>query len=222
VRYIEQPPQGAKEKFIVSDQGNLLGTVGFVEWLIERAGGIQVAETQYRRHALKRSFEGRPLHEVTMGEVLKIVDDNHWEEWFRAMRILDFARIFAVTPSSINPATYQTKAPNAPESQRSRARSPGRPTKAESAERIERLLAEFKSAGMLTRLDVKRILGVSSAATSNKVLALMMRDGMIVQETRGHTHVFLPVTSPPAPRPTAEPPAPAPAPVPEQPYEPGQ
>ena len=194
----------------------------FVKWLIDRVGGRESAESQYRRHALKAILGERPVGEITMGDVLTVIEENNWEPWFKTMKVLDLTSIFsAMRP--IDPATYKTRTPIAPAK---RERPRGRPPTESGSDRVAKLREALRVNGSLTREEVRNILEVKSLITADKVIDIMLRNGTIEKEVHGRTYIFVPAKPAPAqpttPAATTEPTAPpaeAPQPQPTEPVQ---
>jgi hypothetical protein len=187
----------------------------FVEWLITQVGGLDAAESRFRRYQLKKQFGERPVNELTMGDVLMMIDENNWGSWFKTLKVLDFANIFSAM-RSIDPATYKTRTPLAT-ARHERPR--GRSTES-GTDRVNKLREALRVNGSLTREEVRSILDVKSLVTADKVIDLMIHNGMVAKEVRGRTHVFVPAKPEPT-QPTTPTALPAEAPQP-QPADPPQ
>jgi hypothetical protein len=140
----------------------------FYEFAIEQAGGIGAVKAHYLKFIVRESSaKNLPM---TVQDLLGILDEKGWREWFG---LLPLSEVFSIISASV-PATAPT---------------PSRRTRTSSKAQTDKIMSEFKTTPWLTKNDLKRITGIKSFPTIDKLTDNMCQCGLIKQ-CRGRRVVF--------------------------------
>ena len=151
-----------------------------LEFLLERHGGQEQATSDFRKNELKKLFHTRLSRDVAMREIIAAVETRDWMEWFGTLSIVDFLNIF----NKYNQPTVSVATAMAME--RSRAmqaietsRNSIPDTYPNSKDQVEKILQEFNTTPWLTKDDLKRITGIRSTSTIDKLTCAMCQRRLI-------------------------------------------
>jgi hypothetical protein len=150
----------------------------FLEFLQDECGGQEAAETKFRRHLIRTTFNGRPSTEVSMGAIMEFIEAGGWTDWFRSMNIVEFIGIFGKESHG----TTIKRPSDGAESSRPHTSA----TSQNVEERITVVMAEFEKTPWISKPNIGKLLGLKSTPTIDKVMNEMFARGLI-KKFRGRT-----------------------------------
>lgn len=158
-----------------------------MDFLVTQHGGLERAQSDYRKSAFKEAFRDRLSRDVSMREILEFVDTKSWTEWFGALSIVEFLNIFSQVnpPVSVATAMAMERKRALKILEESRTPTPDSNEK----DRITRIMREFDTTPWLTKEDLKRITGIKSTPTIDKLTCAMCQRRLI-KRCRGRKILF--------------------------------
>ena len=159
-----------------------------MDFLIAQHGGKEKVESDYRKSTIREAFKERLSRDVSMREVSELARSKGWAAWLEDLSVVEFLNIFSKNTPPVSVATAMAMerkhALQILETSRNSV-----PDNTAGKNHIDKIMLEFNTTPWLTKDDLKRVTGLLSTVSIDR-LTCVMRQRKLIKRCRGRKIAF--------------------------------